>query len=624
LGGLLLFASAADAKEPKWGDISATEWDQQPPPSNPEAAAIVLFDRCVTRVTLEGVECTRHKRIKVFRGSALGEAGEVELVFYKRDRIRGLRAMTVTRDGHEIRVDVDNVFEKEAGDWRTRSFAWPGVEDGAILEFEYIQSHDRLQMLDDWYFQSGLYTLSSAYTLHLVGGFTYNVHSMGIPQGTMQREDAGFNEAKFTWTMQNLPASAGEPLAAAPLSHLVSLHCQIESWKEDTESVSFIESWQDLGDAIEDAYDDYASGGRRQMRDIARTILALQPTMEDTLRMAYEWVRDSLGTLRDDGVTDFLFESAKDDLVDRSATANAKNIILVNLLKAVKIEAWPVLIATRDHRVFQPGVHQLHQFNRVLCQAESRGRSVMMDASAEYTPFPHLPSRDLVAGGLLLDGHESDTITVDSQPRVSFRELTSSVWLRDDGSALCSSRVVLAGHCLDDNAGWIRDLPETDVLKSRLLRDPRLDARIVEAMLTDDSGVDTATVDLVIEVQGMGRRMGTELLVTPMVLWHEPSPFTAATRVLPIDFQRPSVTRTQTLLWPPAGTRLTQLPAPVDQITPAVSFRRVIHEGEQAVLISSMLSVNKTMVPPGEYPALKQLFDMVDQCGTEQVIAASK
>ena len=179
-----------------WGEITEQEEAYQPPIEYPDANAVILFDRGRLTVTTDGITIDRHVRIKVFNSAGAEEAADIRIAYLDGDKITGLKAQTITPGGKKHKVNRRKVHKQSVGSTSYRTFSFPAVEDGAILEYRYTNANKRFSYLDPWYFQNDLYTVESSFTLALAPGFTYSSLTMSVP-GSAQRPVTGedvFNE----------------------------------------------------------------------------------------------------------------------------------------------------------------------------------------------------------------------------------------------------------------------------------------------------------------------------------------------------------------------------------------------------------------------------------------------
>lgn len=114
--------------------------------------AVILFDGTIIddEKVWEGPGAEhRYVRVRVFDRQGIDDLADVELIYEHGERIRDLAARTVKPDGRMIDVAEREFHDREyisvgRQRLRSRSFAFPSVEPGDILEYRYRRVYDRL------------------------------------------------------------------------------------------------------------------------------------------------------------------------------------------------------------------------------------------------------------------------------------------------------------------------------------------------------------------------------------------------------------------------------------------------------------------------------------------------
>ena len=138
----------------EWGKVSQEELSMTSIPEDPDADAVILFDR---GEYLFGYACPvtlkRHKRIKVLtkRGS---EAANISIPLFYGEKIKDLKGHTITKDGRKIKLKSELVFTKKGKDWDEVVFTMPGVEEGCVFEYVYDKWIEYTYVLGPWYLMS--------------------------------------------------------------------------------------------------------------------------------------------------------------------------------------------------------------------------------------------------------------------------------------------------------------------------------------------------------------------------------------------------------------------------------------------------------------------------------------
>src|SRR5271154_3309295 len=206
-----------------WLPVTDAERSMKSPVVEKDAGVEALFWRVHVRDEfMSGQELRRvlyhYVRLKIFDGKGKEKASTIELPFNDKTAIVSVRGRTIKADGTELELKKDSVFERDvvrAGRtrYKVKSFAMPGVEPGAIVEYRWQElrnepslMYTRLQFQREYPVQKVTYfiqPLPARYTSYQM--FSTPFHCKPSP---LNREDDGF----VSTTLENVPAFHEEPM----------------------------------------------------------------------------------------------------------------------------------------------------------------------------------------------------------------------------------------------------------------------------------------------------------------------------------------------------------------------------------------------------------------------------
>lgn len=433
-------------------------------PGDPNAAAVLLFKNAEFRMMdLAKQEVSSRLRVWV-RVKILTEAGksfgEVEIPHSRRMRLSGFQGRTVLPDGRVVPVPADAKFVRKtsARDKRyVTAVAFPGVEIGAILDYEYTLHFDSFYLVEPWYFSSDVPVLHSEIVYHIpsslgVQAWSRDPYKAGIKSET-SRGVRGVAEARF-WA-DNLPAIPAEPFGY-PFRDLATRAVVIPTtFAAQGERVPLLEDWKSTSRLMLDGYDPVlkeASAARRRARALAGPKTA--PRREQAAAL-FRFVRDEIETESLEGP--FLSADLKLDRVldERRGDSTAKALLLMVLLREVDIPAQPVWAASRDYGMPDLAFPNPDWFDRVLVAAEVDGQRLFLDPSSRTLGPGHLPADLEGTAALIPDRKKPETLTLpEAAWEQNLRRVTMNVALDESGRLAGSGRIALAGHHAGDRIGW--------------------------------------------------------------------------------------------------------------------------------------------------------------------------
>jgi hypothetical protein len=616
---------AEEDKGEKWGKVTDEQWNLAAPDSFPEAAAVVIFDNGSLEVPPpyvgNYVEFKRHIRIKIFRKAGAEEVVKAEV---PGSNPRGFGAQTILRNGKKIEVSGKDRFVKKIGsDEEVTTFTFPALEDGCIIEYKYSYLQNNYSILRSWNFQSDLYTIKSKFTLTLWGGFDYSARLTNVPESlrTPTRKELTLERmgpVEFVWVLRDQIPIESEPYMAAASNYRAKLTCQLNSYKDLDNTLYFAKDWKTLGDKMLEYYDLFV-GSKGDLVKTAKSLVEGMSTPIDKIRRIYQYARDEILTQGEEATNWFDKDNLGKVLKERGGNGGEKNALLTEMLRAVDIEASPLLIGTRDHAAFDPRVYMIQQFNHLICHVASEGQVYLLDASNRGVPFPYLPPDDLTSGGLLLKKKASEPIQIGNVNRRSAFETFSKLRVHADGSATCTTHVSMRGYQIHAKRDLLQDNPSKELLGSILLNDANVQFEVSSYYYSREIDNDSASVDVVLTFPSLCLVTGNQLVCTPPVALWTASPFSKPKRHFPIDFAYPREYLHVIDLDCDEGLALAALPENASESMDGIGFTRSILATDRSARLMMQFIISKPVFPPALYVKLRGLFAKVCDSAAEPV-----
>ena len=132
----------------RWPALDPAALAERSPRIDPEAGAEILLREVLMDDSDEEVTAVEYLvRIKLYSERSLEKLSKIELLYGKNQRIRDIAARTHRPDGTVLELAKKDIFDRDvikAGDYRQRvkSFAPPGLQVGAIVEYRYTRIYE--------------------------------------------------------------------------------------------------------------------------------------------------------------------------------------------------------------------------------------------------------------------------------------------------------------------------------------------------------------------------------------------------------------------------------------------------------------------------------------------------
>ncbi len=420
---LVGFAYMLRAQTPdlRYGKVSDEEWNMTYCDFDSTAPAVILLDKGVITFDNGTVNIERHRRIKIFREEGF-EYADIQIPFYHRDKdewIENFFAQTLVKgaDGKVEKVKVKDEFTEQVNDyWSQFKFSFPAIANGVIIEYSYRYVSKRFYFLSPWEFQHELPVLYSELNASVPETLNYSFLLFGdqLPKrytgGTLSN-----------WVLEKQPGYKDEAFVYNPKDYINKIEFQLTSYWDGSAMRKVLRSWDQLGDDLRQEYRPLMRRARREKESFEAVIAEASTELEKVealvthFRKIYQW----------DNYFSIYPKQGLDELLTTGKGTNSLiNLWFIGALKALGLNAEPVLISTRSNGKVVRNFPLLSQFNTVICQVNCDGKGYLIDVVERggKLHFDQLPVEDLNYSGLLLG--EDSTSWIDILPKVASKYTT--------------------------------------------------------------------------------------------------------------------------------------------------------------------------------------------------------
>ncbi|HVP36500.1 MAG TPA: DUF3857 domain-containing protein [Terriglobales bacterium] len=608
-----------EASAQKWGEVSSEEIAMTSLPEEPAADVAVLFDKgSYTFPSYEEVLLNRHTRIKIFTARGL-EYAKISIPFAHGDKIKGLEGQVYCRSGNKFKLDKSQVFTKKGTNWDEVVFTLPGVEEGCVFEYRYQKWSTNRYYLGNWNFQNDLFTRLSEVTLELLPNMTYSYSFHPAEAGAMpntSKSDA------YCWTFKNIPAMKKEPFIICVDDYRLGVYFEAVPYRDiDSYHPKAIDTWQEIGEMVSAWYEPYLKAIPLVQDKCLELTKGLSSDSAKAVKI-YDYVCNEILWDEQRGAFDLDKGDLEPVLKRKQGNGAEKNLLLLSLLKAAGIEAYPVLIGTRDYcNVLQKP--SLIPFNHLIGYVKIGKKDFFVDALEKSFPLGALPPDDLVSSGLLLSRGTSYLADIRALRIESQEHFVTEAELLPDGTLRCISQVVYLGYNNASARKKILNLGKEDFLKKDLLQQismPSVDS-------VNYVSLDSARLPLEMEINwsasSYAQIVGDKIYINPTFFLRLGSnPFKNETRSFPVDFSYPYSEIEDTKLEIPEGFELDPLPAAVYREIPGVKFSKGFTSEGRVVRCYRKLTISQLVFPVSQYQKLRNFFQ--DVADADQLMVVLK
>jgi Domain of Unknown Function with PDB structure (DUF3857) len=642
LAFVLVFPMAVCAGD-DWRPIDATDLALKAPLVEKDADAEAVFWEVRLSDDVEsGTPRTvlRHYiRIKIFNERGRESQSRIDIPFLSNWKIQDIAARTIKPDGSILELKKEDVLERtieklNGTKIKAKSFAMPGVEPGAIIEYRWKEvRNDRLANYIRLYFQRDVPVEQVKYYIKplSIPGFEYGMRAQTFNGATapFSKEKDGF----YSVTMNNVPAFHEEP--RMPPEDAVRPWMLIFYTKEtDLKGEKY---WQDYGKR---SYDEFKSLMKvnDEVKAVSAATIAGAVTPEEKLEKIFEFCRSKIKNTNDDasGLTPDDRAKLKDnkspsDTLKRSMGTGADiDMLFASMAIAAGFEARVVRLSDRSDTLFDKSFPDDYFIQAYDIAVKIGDQWRFYDPASTYVPLGMLRWQEEGQQALLSDPKQPVWLTTPmSPPDKSKVKRTAKLSLSEDGTLEGDAHVEYYGHLGAYHKEWDDD--DSPAQREKTLRDS-----VTKQMSTAELSAikienvtdlqKPFTYEYHIRVAGYAQRTGKRLFLQPEFFQHGIEPlFSGSERKYPVYFEYPWSEEDTVLINLPAGFSLDNADAPAPFNSEPISE----YEGTIGVSVDHRQMVYKRrfffgggdiiMFPVGSYGRLKAYFDLVHHADNHTV-----
>ncbi|HWM91477.1 MAG TPA: DUF3857 domain-containing protein [Thermoanaerobaculia bacterium] len=496
------------------------------------------------------------------------ELGEVAVAHSSASRLSGFKGRTVLPDGRVLPLGDGARFQRKASRRRNQSVttvAFPGIEVGAILDYQYEIRFDHFFLLEPWYLADVLPVLHAEILFKIPSevraqSWSRDPLEAGIKSET--RQTATGTEIRV-WA-ENVPSVPDEPFGFPFADQATMMMMLPLGYNNGVYEVKLLEDWASVCKLLDEIYDKAQRKDGEAVKKARE--LATGPGPREKAEALYRFVRDGIETVDQSGV--FLAEGSTVDKTLKQGRGDYadKALLLQAMLRAVKVDARLVWAAHRwngliDTRVANPAI-----FDTLLVAVDLGGQRHYLDPTDRALAFGRLRYGYEGMPALLFDAKKPEPIVLPELPfEQNSRRALVDLALDADGRLAGKGEVTLTGHHAWSRIHWQADDEATSKAWADWLGEEFEDFQVEEVRFEEKTEEQTVRVTWSMK-QREEAVLGDEASLYPShPLGPTKQPFVqdVSKRRSPVLFRFPDRDEVELRLRWPEGWKLEARPKPV-------------------------------------------------------------
>jgi hypothetical protein len=550
----------------------------------------------------------------------------------------------------ETKLGKDNIFKEKVSDRNQRvKFTLPNVKAGSVIEFQYTISSNYLTIIEPWYFQHVIPVKHSEYIIRIPEYLTYFPNASGFEKfhvyetdmvsnsisqisrsrnrltgqtTSMSTDRLDYSDHVTHYVAKDMPALKDEAYVGNSDNYLQSIGYQLSSYKSLNGQIeNVLGNWADIIKNLCDENENFGSNMRARSfyKDITEPIMEKYQSPEERIAAVYAFVSNFMKW--DDRNRYIPSQNIKKSFEDRAGSSADINGLLVSMLRAVEVDAEPVIMSTVSNGQVHPVYPMLKDYNYMIAKAGIGNDYILMDATEKDMPIGLLPTRCLNQRGYTISKEKPGW--VDLRPQKGANRtvicmlkigedgvLSGTVSDKSDGYSGLSIRRKLK---LDGEEKYIEDFHSSHT--SWAIKDMKIEA--------PESINKPVKKTIEVDLSGQGEAMGNMIYINPIISGKiADNPFKQEERKLPIEFIIPIKNSYILNLEIPEGYEVDELPQQVSIATSDKSahLRYLVQLNGNRLQIVHSWGIDKTFYTPESFPELKEFYSLLVAKQGEQIV----
>lgn len=609
-----------------WRPITPEEFAAKRSPLDPSAGAVVLLrEITIDNGDFDGAMQAYYVRIKVFDPQAIDALLQTEIPYAKNQRARNIAARVVRPDGTSVDVEPSAIFTREVvrigrEALRVKSFAFPALEPGCIIEYQYrIYSDDillgmHLPMSDAYPIVTARIRMKN---FSLPGLGIQSLWSEQLHMSLLDKTDHGFRVFEGHDVV---------PVPAEPLSPPDSVTKPWFTFYFTEANGTAVDFWSYEAGAL-------ATAAREQLAP-KRPVQALAAKLttgltDDAAKLGrlYDFCRTEIKNISSDasGYTPDQIEALKpnrsptDTLKNRYGTELDINVLFGALLNSLGAKCCLAYCGDRSLYVFHRDLKLRGALPHVVVGIPRGLDYEFYDPGAMYLPAGELRWMNQETTALVIEGKRWRFVNIPpTGPEHSTIRRSARLRLDDQGTVEGDVTIEMTGHdgiaAKHDYDAKTDDQRRDEIQKALVERLGR--AEVSDFTMTHVTDPDQPIqIHYHVKAEDYAELTADRIFLQPAFFQKGVPPvFTAAERKNAIFFPYQFTTSDDVAIDLPAGFELEEprAPAPVNVnglllCQPRLEYAPRAHR----LLFKREYTFNGDRVPAAFYPQLKQSFDRV-------------
>jgi hypothetical protein len=601
----------AQKKPAKFGDIDINDLQAKVCSLDSSADAEIICD--FGYFNSNDFTFTRYLRVKIYKNTAYDRAAfalpAVDNIYVK--------GFTYNwEDGKIIKTKLSSECIKNERIIRNvtrKRVAFPNIKEGSIFEIEYTYN----TFPSEWLFQDLIPIRISELRIDESNLFSYRKRAYG---------SLAFDKwENGRWVVSNVKPFNPEPFIDTYKNYISKFEFEIQDISIPGRLYkNYCQDWT----TVSEKFRGYFSSVFEMtgfIKDIAEEISVQKKTPLEKLKNAYEATKVIKWNEYEN--TNISEESLKTVYKNKVGNSADINLFLLQLLKKMKIDAYPVLLRTKDDGTISKSDPTIEQFNYVIVGAKIDTSVYLMDATEQLMPFGMLPERCFGSNGLAIHENSIEWKNLYKSAKKELEMENCSLVLNQDGTISGNINQVKYDYSAFNFRKHFKTLSSKDDYIAEIeKRDPGVSVKNLDIQNLDSINKPiTNSID--IKIKNKTLDTGDTIYLNPITIAQKTeNPFKLEKRDLPVIYSYPINYAYIARIKLPENYKVVQLPKSIRVITSnnKMKFSYSTQVNNNQIEIAYKFSSDDVFYASNSYGEIRELYNQIIKKHAEQVVIAKK
>ncbi|PXW14848.1 transglutaminase superfamily protein [Chryseobacterium sp. CBTAP 102] len=570
-------------------------------------------------------------RVKIYNKDKAEDWLNLEIPIYNvgtnRESLGKFKAFTYNLENGTtvpVKVEKSSQYKSKENKYVTLTkFAFPGVKNGSVIEYQYEIISPFRFMIPEVLIESDTPSLNTEYVFDTPINMSYNVnYTGGISPKYREMEERylyGAQYKTFRFAYENLNGFKTEKFVRNDRNFRTKISAELNSTNFG-ELKLYSSSWDQIAKRLYDS-DDF--GG-----EIKRTKLAKENMPAGVLEMKtdlekanaiFSYVQKTFTWNKDKGI--YTEDGIKKLLETKTGNAAEINLFLVMMLREAGLKADPLVISTVENGLINLVSPNISNMNFVLAAIDIDKQLHIYDATSKQSSLDEIPLKNWNQYGILVTKDKALQIQM-SNLKSSNTYLTANARINDDGSISgtysdkdTGAYAMHAKDNYDDNA---------EKYKKQYKENFSIDFTDINSKVLENGDFESS---MKFSSSNLIDRVGKKMIINPMLFLSKNSNEFDQTEVrkYPIDFGSPITRIKKVSLEIPEGYVIEEMPKEKRIVTEdkEIAYTYSVEQKGNMLVVTTTTKIGSSDYPKEYYPAFKQIWSVASKF-ENQVISLVK